>query len=275
MKLLTEVKKLKEKISSLKENVSQNNSTIKIINYKDFYSTIFYAVKHILEDYAMKLEDRDEEPDKIVEFKNIIVPKLYEDDSFFNSFVHDCEQKLKSNILWKFHNIRLTGMHSKVTDINTDNSKIVCKIKRMENGGSCYGAIQYSGKEYNSQSPEKNVDVLRFFYTSYNVSMYDNESLLDELNDESIKLENLDIDDFFHIYFPYGIQSYANLEFIIKNKRFSMDNIPEKAFEYISELPLYWRKYSPKLQEIGEELTEYKFEDSIKSQKIGRIISKL
>ena len=65
----------------------------------------------------------------------------------------------------------------------------------------------------------------------------------------------------------------------IKRKKFNLDMIPEKAYDLLykssTERKSSWNEYRKELNEILDNLTTQQFEDTIKSQKVGKVLSRL
>jgi hypothetical protein len=279
MKLLEEVKALNKKISLLKESILPSNwhsswkeaekllPNFKILNEEEYYNIIKYSIKNQLEDYENNIEEPSE-TDENIKLKNWLFPnnekaiKHFADVNkirLFGSFIRDIKYFAKH---WP-----------KVPQVFDDQSlKSVCKVMRTTGGGFISGAATFFS---NTDKKEH----LIFYYWSFSVKMaYENEEeLKNAIENEELEVssDKPDLSNLFTVYPPYNARvTPYNLSFPITKKNFSLNDVPDKVFEYINKSVLN-REYLLKLQEIAENLTQAKFEDTMKSQRVGRVLSKL
>ena len=290
MNILNEIKNLNKRISVLKESIipatwnpswkeyeNLSSQNFEILNEQNFFDIIKYSIKNQLDEYENNeweasengFRDFDPETDLIIKFKNWLFPN---NESILQNYVDIQKIVLFAGILRRLDVGMGPSGSARLPVFDKSTCKVVCKVTRISDGGSfSCAAIVHSKKD--------NKDLLIFFNWGFNVKLrFDNSKEINAAleNDEiEIDWKNLSIDDFFTTHSVLDIKVNSNLIFPITKKDFFLNKIPSEVFDYIYKSVLYHREYIPKLQKIGEDLTQQKFEDTIKSQKVGKVLSRL
>ena len=288
MNILKEIKNLNKKISLLKESIipstwnpswkeyeKLSSKNFKILNENQFFDIIKYSIKNQLEEYENNeldaleagFTDFDPDTDLIIKFKNWLFPS---NESVLRDYVDLQKITLFAGMLRRLDEGMGPSGSARLPVFDRSTVKLVCKVKRMSDGGSFLCAATVFSKKDNK-------NLLVFFNWGFNVRLrFDNSKDLEAaFEDEEVDPKNLEINDFFTVHSSLDIRPNSNLIFPIEKKSFSLDNIPDETFDYIDKSVLYHREYIPKLQEIGKKLTEQKFEETVKSKKVAKVFSKL
>jgi len=277
MKILEETRKLKEKIFLIQENIldtSMDIKNLKILNYKSLLKLMNDNMDYKLRYYSNYLDknpnynDMDKKDNLIIKFSDYFAKNRL---MTLRSFGEYLIERIAKDFPYKFDRSFPPDNARLKLFIDFSTLKVICKAKVssiFNDKIRLYGGASY----FNT---EKKENQFTFFSTDLQLQLNNLEDIK-EITDTEIP----DVKEVFFLYIEHVYTNSFHLVFPIDSrKKFNLDDLSSK-FSEIDNTNLPFPSHLnaddvSKLKKVGEQLTKFQFEDTIKSQKVGRVISKL
>lgn len=260
MNILEKVKNLNKRISILKEQNSSKvfpDKKIKVINSEDFKKIVKFNIKKRLESHREHYQKNNYE--KGLNVLNKIDDWLEKQN--INTIASEYAEYLKGYIAQDM----MRDLSFLSVSLEFSNFDVMCKANLSPTGFRIFGGMTY----------EREGNQLRFFKLPVHMRFQSSPKIFDEL--ENLNQSEISIENFIETTFGIMISPSA-LEFPITKNNFSLNKIPSEVYQYLEKLNVSADRsefYMKWLKDSGRELTEKTFEDTIKSQKVGKVLSKL
>ena len=262
--------------SILKENITyptRNLPDIRIINEKKIIPTIEADIENAWLIWKKKYKDTN-----APQYEKRVL-SLYRE--FIDPFKANIRVNLSSSILGdhfykgKLVDAKIKIIETRINAVDNDVSRVVIRYSVLavyDFPSDSLPNLKLKVKLSNKPTQESESNLFLFPITQEWSS--ENE-MISYMNPKSQEFDPDNI-SIFSVY-SFLNKTFRNLDeynpIEIQRKRFNLDDIPDKAFD------LMYKAYSDaqysEFMEIMKDATEQKFEDTIKSQRVGRVTSKL